>query len=109
MMGQFSVAAATAVVNYDLAQNTLWGQSGARRWLNSVGVTGSAAALDTLVRVYAGARWLGDVYNSATGSVQRNSSMFRIGSWVQANEEVHVLVVDAPATNPINGVLDFAD
>jgi len=108
MIGQVSVAAATAVIGYDLARDTHWQQSNRHRVLVAVGLCGSAAALDTKVRLMAGSRQIGELYNAATGAVLRDH-MFRIGAKIPAGEEVHALIEDAPATNPINIVCDFAE
>lgn len=108
MLGQFSIAAATAVVGYDLAQNTYWQQSNRPRFLKGLALAGSAAALDTKVRVQVGAQQVGEAYNLATGAPTKDH-MMDIGAIVPAGEEVHVFVEDAPATNPINGILDFQE
>ena len=108
MLGQFSIAAATAVLGFDLASNTYWQQHSRPRRLVAVGLRGSAAALDTKVRILAGTNQIAELYNDTTGAVNRDA-MFRIGSMIPAGVEVHVFVDDAPATNPINGALDFEE
>ena len=108
MLGQISIAAATAVVGYDLARDTTWQQSDKQRRLLAVGMAGSAAALDTEVNIFIGNVKVGNVFNSGLAAPNRDS-MFRMGDIVPAGQEIHVLVVDAPTTNPINLVLDFQD
>ena len=108
-LGQVSIAAATAVVSYDLAQNTVWQQSDKPRRIRSAGLAGSAAALDTKVDVMIGAVKVGEMYNTSTGAVSRDADMFNFGSMVPPGTEVHFFVVDAPATNPINLTVDFQD
>lgn len=108
MLGQVSIAAASAVVGYDLASGTTWQNSTHPRQMVAVGLTGSAAALDTLVEVFVGDRRVGEIYNSATGAPARDN-MFRMGVDVPAGEDVHLFVRDAPATNPINAAIDFAE
>ena len=108
MLGQVSVPAATAVLGYDLAGDTEWQQAGNPRRLIAVGLKGSAAALDSRVRIMVGSLQVGTIYNSGTGAPNRDD-MFRIGSIVPSNTEVHLFVADAPATNPLNVACDFED
>jgi len=102
---QTSTAAATAVVDYNLLSNHPARQSNRPRTLAYAGVKGSAAALDTLVRILIGTRRLADLYNTGTGMANRDD-MFQINATVAANEEISAIIVDAPSTNPINLVLD---
>jgi len=108
MLGQVSVAAATAVVGYDLARDTYWQQSNRSRRIVAIGLKGSAAALDTKVRLMVGAQQVGEMFNSGTGAPNRDD-MFRIGAIVPPGQEVHLFVDDAPATNPINASVDFEE
>lgn len=108
MLGQTSIAAATAIVGYDLAQDTFWRQSGRPRTLVAAGLCGSAAALDTKVRIHVGSNQVAEIFNSATGAPNRDA-MFRIGAAVPGGVEVHAFVEDAPATNPINLAVDFQE
>ena len=107
MIGQFSIAAATAVVGYDLAGDTVWQTAAYDRSIAAIGLAGSAAALDTEIRIMAGTVEVGNMFNSSTGAPNRDS-MFRMGFRLPANTPVHLYIVDAPATNPINGSVDFA-
>ena len=108
MLGQVSVAAATAVVGYDLARDTYWQQHSRPRRLVAVGLKGSAAALDTKVRIMVGSNQVGELYNDGTGAPNKDS-MFRIGAPIPAGTEVHAFVDDAPTTNAINLVMDFEE
>jgi len=108
MLGQVSVAAATAVLGFDLARDTYWQQSNRPRNLVAVGLSGSAAALDTKVRIMVGAHQVGEMFNDSTGAPNRDA-MFRISAIVPAGQEVHAFVDDAPATNPINAAFDFQE
>ena len=108
MLGQVSVPAAAAILDYDLARDTEWQQAGRMRKLIAVALAGSAAALDTKVRIMIGSAQVGTIFNSKTGAPNRDD-MFRIGSLVPANTEVHFFVADAAATNPINLAADFED
>ena len=107
MIGQVSVAAAVAVLGYDLARDTTWRVSGTRRMLNSMGLAGSAAALDSKIDVFIGDVKVGELYNSSLGAVQRNTDMFRSGAVVTPGTPISLIVTDAPATNPLNATVDF--
>jgi len=106
MLGQFSVAAATAALQYNLATGQTWRSAPYPRVLAGAGLAGSAAALDTHVRIMAGQEEIADMFNSSLGAVNRDD-MFGIGSVIPANVEIMIIVDDAPATNPINGTLDL--
>jgi len=107
MIGQVSVAAATAVVGYDLFKDTIWQQAPYPRVLSGVGVAGSAAALDTKVSVYVGITKVGEFYNSAQGAVLVNQHMFAMNEEVPAGDLIHCYVDDAPATDPVNVVVEL--
>jgi len=106
VLGQFSVAAATAVLGYNLASGKTWRSAPFSRRLAGLGIAGSAAALDSHVRVMAGQEEIADAYNAATGAVNRDS-MFGVGAIIPANVELFIIVDDAPASNPLNGALDL--
>lgn len=108
MIAQESIAAATAVVGYDLLQNSSLRQSNRPRSIVAIGLAGSAAALDTKCDLFIGQIRVGTLFNVGTGAPNKDT-MFRVGARVPAGEEVHLFVVDAPATNPINPALDFAE
>ena len=102
-----SVAAATAVVGYDLLSAVPWAkQSGADRVLSEGGLAGSAAALDTKVAIMVGAARIGTLFNVAVGHVNSDRDMKDFGdALIPGGEPLSLLVEDAPATNPINIVL----
>jgi len=107
MIGQTSIAAAVAVVGHDLTVNTTWRIASYPRRLESVGLAGSAAALDTKVDIFIGSVKVGEMYNSGTGAPNRDS-MFRGGYPIPAGAPLSVIVTDAPATNPINLAMDMS-
>lgn len=103
-----SVPAATAVVGYDLLTNRPEISSAGRgRVLRSIALTGSAAAGDTVVDIKVGDRTVATLYNSATGFPTNDASKFDTQYGVPAGSAVSAIVVDAPATNPINLLLDL--
>jgi len=107
MIGQVSVAAATAVVGYDLFKDTIWQQAPYPRILSGIGIAGSAAALDTKISVYIGTVKVGEFYNSATGAVLVNQHMFAMNEEVTAGDLIHAYVDDAPTTDPVNVVAEL--
>ena len=106
-VGQFSVAAATAVLDYDLADNQWWQQVGYNRFITGFGLKGSAAALDTKVRLMVDTVEIGQFYNTAAGCPNMDDLFPLGGNFVPAGTRLHIIVTDAPATNPINGVLTW--
>ena len=109
MIGQVSIAHGTAVVGYDLFKDTIWQQASYPRVLSGVGCAGSAAALDAKVSVYVGTVKVGEFYNSATGAVLVNQHMFAMNEEVPAGTLIHAYVDDAPATNPLNVVVELLE
>lgn len=109
MLGQVSVAAATAVLGYDLTTNTTWRTSSRPRRLKALGMAGSAVILDTKADVFIGSEKVGELFNSSLLAVNRNTDMFSSGKLVPAGEALSVLIVDAPATSALQLTIDFDD
>jgi len=107
-MGQASVAAATAVLGYDLVSNQTWSVSGTDRALSGFAITGSAAAGDTKVSLYVDQVLVGEFFNTTTGFPTKDH-FYDIDAFVPAGSKVSVIVTDAPATNPINVVVQWED
>tara|TARA_Y100000310_G_scaffold293381_1_gene322930 strand:+ start:906 stop:1214 length:309 start_codon:yes stop_codon:yes gene_type:complete len=99
------VAAATAVVGYNLFRDSTLRVAQRHRRLIAVGLKGSAAALDTRVDVMVGSEKVGELFNDGTGAPNRDD-MFRLSAPIPAGSELAFQVADAPATNPINAVAD---
>jgi len=109
MIGQVSVAHATAVVGYDLFKDTIWQQAPYPRILSGVGCAGSAAALDAKISIYVGTVKVGEFYNSAAGAVLVNQHMFAMNENVAAGDLIHAYVDVAPGTHPINVVVELLE
>ena len=109
MIGQVSIAAATAVVGYDLFKDTIWQQAPYPRILSGVGCAGSTAALDTKVSIYVGTVKVGEFYNSAQGAVLVNQHMFAMNENIAAGDLLHAYVDDAADTHPINMVVELLE
>jgi len=102
-----SVAAATAVVGFDLLANRPdIAVSSQNRTLRAVGLTGSAAAGDAAVDVKVASRTVSTLFNSALGFPTADAAKFDTAYFVPAGSPVSVIVTDAPATNPLNLLID---
>lgn len=108
-MQQATAAAATAVLNYDLMTGQTFRLAPFRRYIKRAGLAGSAAVGDTQVRLMAGQVELVLLNNTALGMPSALADMNEIGGWVPAGVELRGIVVDAPATNPINLFIDIED
>lgn len=102
MIGQVSIAAATAVVGYDLFKDQTWNVSGRNRVIRGLACAGSAAAGDTEVDLYVGNVRVTNFFNSATGFPTRDHYKPLGAVAVPAGTKISAIVRDAPATNPIN-------
>lgn len=109
---EFSVAAATAVLEYNLmtsnpsvdrARRTPY-----RRVLRGLALKGSAAAGDTAVDLFVDGVFSGRFYNTGTGFPNMDD-VKPTSIIVPPSAEVSLIVVDAPVTSPINGILSFAE
>jgi len=103
-----SVLAATGVVGYDLLTNRPDVQgSQQNRVLRGIALTGSAAAGDTVVEFKVGNRTVATLYNTATGFPTADASLFPTSFAVPAGSPLSIIVTDAPATNPLNVLVDI--
>ena len=107
-MGQVSVAAATAVLGYDMTQGTLWSVQGNNRVLTGIAVTGSAAAGDAKVDVFVDQYKIGEFYNTTTGFPTRDH-FYNLNNIVPAGSKISIIVTDAAGTNPLNIVVQWSD
>jgi len=108
-IGNASVAAATAVVGYDLANGTIWQQMGRPRAIRAVALKGSAAGGDTKIDLFIDQVKVGEFWNTNTGFPNMDD-LFPIGAiGVPPHSQIHAYVTDAPATNPINLIIQWAD
>lgn len=106
---EVSVAAATAVVGYDLF-NDEWFQSWPDdRTLTGIGVAGSTAALDSEIELFVGIRKVGNYMNKAAGAVLMDAHRVELDAEVDAGEMLHAYVTDAPATNPLNVMIEWEE
>jgi len=102
-----SVAAAVAVVGYDLLTNRPdIAVASQPRTLRAVGLTGSAAAGDAAVDIKVASRTVATLFNSALAFPTADAATFATSYLVPAGSPVSVIVTDAPATNPLNLLID---
>jgi len=107
-MSQISIAAATAVLGYDLMNGDTGKVQGNNRILRSIAVAGSAAAGDTKLDLFVDNFKVGSFYNLATGFPTLDHR-FKLNNVVPRGSNLTLVVTDAPATNPINIQLEWDD
>jgi hypothetical protein len=97
-----SVAAATAVVGFDLFQSNSAATIAPGQRVTFGAVLGSAAAGDSEIRLMAGNTHIATLFNSNTG-FPTGTDMFPVAyRHVGPTTRIYATVVNAPATNPIN-------
>lgn len=102
---EVSIAAATAVVGYDLLSGESWTVDGRDRVVRGIALAGSAAAGDTIIEVKAASNVIAKKYNQTTGFPNRDN-MLPVNGRIPAGQKITAPVVDAAATNAINLILD---
>jgi len=103
------VAAATAVVGYDLLQGTIHQQSSEDRVIKGAALKGSTAAGDAAVDLYADQTLITKLINTGAGVPNKDDIMPIDEKFIPAGSLLHAYVTDAPATNPIYIGVDLED
>ncbi|MEK7281826.1 MAG: hypothetical protein AAB037_05725 [Chloroflexota bacterium] len=105
-----SIAAATAVLDYDLLQAKRTAQSSRNRALVAVALAGSTATLDAAVEVFIDTVLIGRFFNTRANAPPNADDIIRVGplGW-PAGARLSAIVVDAPATNALNFRYDWVD
>lgn len=107
MLNIIPVAAATAVLGYNLLANRPDVSVSQRaRVIRGIGVTGSAAIGDAKVAVKVGNTVVANLPNTATGYPTADASTWATYFAVPAGAPILVEVTDAPATNSLNLLID---
>jgi len=102
------VAAATAILGYNVLQNRPDVQSASRnRILRGFALTGSAVIGDCAVDVKVADRVVGTFYNSSLLTPQSDRDVHKMLVHVPAGAPVSVIVTDAPATSIMYAMLDL--
>ena len=97
-----SVAAATAVVGYDLLQDARQQVVSYDRALWGLMLTGSATAGDTVIELYVEDVLVGTYSNTSTGEGTVDADLQPLDNiYVPGGAKIHAIVKDAPSTNPI--------
>jgi hypothetical protein len=105
-----TVAAATAVVGYDLFNGLVFSRAPNDRIITGFGLKGSTAALDTLVDLYVDeTRIAGGLANTGTGVPNNDDILEMEDLFVPGGAQIRCIVVDAPTTNPINALISLED
>ena len=105
MIGQVSVLAADAVVNYDCFANQTWRVSAKTRKLRGLAVAGSTAAGDCAVDLFVDQYKVGRFYNLAAGWPTMDHMVPLRGNLVPPGATISCIVTDAAAANPLNIIL----
>jgi len=103
---EVSIAAASAPLDTNLLSNSPHRSAQRRRWLRAVALKGSAAAGDSAVSVLIGQTEVARLFNSGVGFPNRDD-LIDVGEWIESGQELAAVVVDAPATNPLNFLAEF--
>lgn len=105
-----SIAAATAVLDYDLLQAKRTAQSSQNRALTGVALTGSAVVLDAGVDVFIDTVFIGRFYNTRAAAPPNSDDLIRVGPLMwPAGARLNVPVIDAPVTSALNFRYDWVD
>lgn len=105
MIGQVSVAQATAIAGYDLFRDQTWRVSSKPRRLAGVMVAGSAVAGDCSFNLFIDQYHVGRFYNLALGWPTKDHVIPLKGNYVPPGATIAAIMVTQPTTNPINVIL----
>lgn len=106
---EVSVAAATAVVGYNLLTNKPEvASSNVPRALTGAALAGSAAAQDTEVSLRVGMVEIARLLNQVTGGFTKDH-LRTLDAYIPPGMPISAIVLDAAATNPIQLSLELED
>ena len=103
-----AVAAATAVVDFDLMEDQRLQSVSYTRTLTGLKLTGSAVIGDTIVDLFIGEDYLGRYANTSLTEGNRDDIQPLPNVMVYASEQIHVVVVDAPTSHPVVVNINYA-
>lgn len=98
---EVTIAAAVAVLGFDMFRDEPWTVSDEDRAITGLGVTGSAAAGDSAIDLLVNLQRALRKYNQTTGFPNMDNVQ-PLSVYVPAGAKISAPVVDAPATNPLN-------
>ena len=96
-----AVAAATAIVGYDLFTGEVWARSPVDRILTGTGVTGSAVIGDTELELFIDEVRVGSFFNNRLLVPTQDEVVELEDLFIPAGAELRSIVRDAPATSII--------
>lgn len=105
MIGQVTVAQATAVGGYDLFRDQTWRVSAKARRLYGVGVAGSAVAGDCSFDLFIDQYHVGRFHNLALGWPTKDHIVPLKGNGVPPGATISAIMAVQPTTNAINVIL----
>jgi len=105
VIGQVTVAQATAVAGYDLFRDQTWRVSSKPRRLYGVRVAGSAAAGDCYFDLFIDQFHVGRFHNLAAGWPTKDHDVPLKGNAVPPGATIAAIMGVQPTTNPINVIL----
>jgi len=105
MIGQVTVAAATAVSGYDLFRDKTWRVSSKSRRLMGIAAAGSAVAGDCSFDVFIDQFHVGEFHNLALGWPTRDHIVACRGNNIPPGATLSAIMKTAPTTNPINVIV----
>ena len=95
------VAAATAVLGYDLLKDAYFNQLTENRVLRGIAVSGSTAIGDCEIELFIDQVKVGNYFNTKLLLPNEDDIVKLEALGVPGGARIHAYVVDAPATNPI--------
>lgn len=104
-----SVPAATAVVDADLFTGEVWSRAPQNRVVTGMGLRGSAAAGDSEIELFIDEVRVGNFFNNDLGFPDNDDLLPLENLAVPAGAQLRAIVRDAPATNPLNGMIALED
>ena len=104
-----SVAAATAVVDYDLFTDEVFARTPQARMVTAFALCGSAVVGDCKVELYVGETRIGAFYNNKLAFPDNNDLLSLEGLYVPPNSQLRCIVRDAATTNPVNAMISVQD
>jgi hypothetical protein len=104
---EVSIAAATAVLGFDMFQNATWKTSAINRIIRAFGLAGSAVVGDCSVSLRVGQTEVVSKFNSALLFPKREE-MISVNARVPAGMPIGCIITDAPATSVLNALIDIA-
>lgn len=107
MIGTVQVAAATAVVNYDLAQNQRWQISSRPRVIRELSIVGGNAINEARIGLYIENTYIGSFFNTRSGVVSAlKEDKKDLGAvYVPPASKISLIVEVAPTVSPITAEL----